>query len=70
MTKAKAAKLAKINAAYAELEAARVVFDAAISKFQKVYNPETVGLDYWQEGLMDTMGEIQDDINEQFEEAE
>lgn len=58
--------LAKVEDAYKELETARIIFDAAITKFQKVYNPSTVGLDYWQEGLQDTMSEIQDDINETF----
>jgi hypothetical protein len=57
---------AKVEDAYKELETARINFDAAISKFRKVYDPETVGLDYWQEGLCDTMSEIQDDINETF----
>lgn len=62
-----AAKLAKVEDAYKELETARIAFHYAISKFRKVYDPSTVGLDYWQEGLMDTMSEIQDDINETFE---
>ena len=60
-------KLEKVNTAYAELEQAVVVFKAAIAKFNAVYDPQTVGLDYWAEGLDDTMFEISEDIAENLE---
>jgi hypothetical protein len=41
MTKA---EQAKIYSAYGELEQACMAFGQALAKFQKVYNPTTVGL--------------------------
>ena len=58
--------LAEVNAAYAELEAAVAEFKAAIVKFRDVYDPTTVGLDYWADGLDDTMFEIDEDITDHF----
>ncbi len=60
-------KLEQVNTAYAELEQAVVAFKAAIAKFNAVYEPQTVGLDYWADGLDDTMFEISEDIAENLE---
>lgn len=60
-------KLEQVNTAYAELEQAVLTFKAAIAKFNSVYDPQTVGLDYWADGLDDTMFEISEDIAENLE---
>jgi hypothetical protein len=60
------AKLARVQAARDELEGAIVSFQAAIDKFRKVHDCETVGLDYWSAGLDDTLSEIDEDIAEAF----
>jgi hypothetical protein len=52
--------------AFTALEAAKTQFQAAIEQFRKVYDPKTVGLDYWAEGLDDTMFEIDEDMQTHF----
>jgi hypothetical protein len=59
----------KVRKALAELEQAKKEFQKAIQKFRKVYDCDTVGLDYWADGLDDTMFEIEEDIAATFEEA-
>ena len=58
----------QVEAAYAKLQDAKDVFAQAIAEFGQVYNCDTVGLDYWAEGLEDTMYEIYDDIENTFNE--
>jgi hypothetical protein len=62
-------KEVKIRKALAELEVAKKAFQKEIAKFRKVYDCDTVGLDYWADGLDDTMFEIEEEISAKFEEA-
>ena len=54
---------------FEELHKAVGEFQQAILKFRGVFEPQTVGLDYWSESLDDTMFEISEDITSYFEEA-
>jgi hypothetical protein len=62
------ASLKKVNKAFAELEQAEREFNKALSKFKKVYNPNTVGINEMQESLMDFMQELDEDISCEFAE--
>ena len=60
--------MSKVDAAtyvaFDELELAARAFKAAIEKFGNVYEPNTVGLDYWAEGIDDVLSEIEQDMEE------
>ena len=58
-----------VNKPFEELHKAVGEFQQAILKFRGVFETETVGLDYWSDGLDDTMFEISEDIDAYFEEA-
>ena len=59
---------AQAEAAYEKLQDAADVFMAAITEFQNVYNPNTVSLNGWCEGIDGTLLEIYDDIEENIQE--
>jgi hypothetical protein len=61
------AKIDKIQLAYDELAWAVETFKEAIIEFKRTYNPNTVDLLAWQEGLDDTMFEISEDIEVEME---
>lgn len=52
----------QINAAADALDKAATEFKNAIYKFQKVYDPETVGLDDWAGSIDEVMFDIESDI--------
>ena len=58
------AKYEQAMEAFAELEVAKEKFFDALSKFNAVYDPETVGIDTWYAGIDETMGEIEADIED------
>jgi hypothetical protein len=62
------ASLKKVNKAFEELEKAELAFHAALGKFKKVYNPNTVGINEMQESLMDFMYELDEEIACEFAE--
>jgi hypothetical protein len=61
MSKTKAAEL---YTAYSNLEAATEAYYKAIAEFQKVYNPESVGLDEFCEHINCVMVEIDAELDE------
>jgi hypothetical protein len=46
-----------------KLEDAAIIFMTAIADFGLVYDPTSVGLTEWIEGLQETLGEIKDDMD-------
>ena len=64
MSKAKALK------AYAKLMKAQEKFNKAISDFNEIYSPSSVGIVEWIEYNEDVMSDLNQDIEESFEENE
>ena len=56
-------ELKKINKAFKKLELAAIQFKSEIEKFQKVYDPNTVGLDGWCEDINDVLFDIDSEIS-------
>lgn len=52
-----------------ELRAAMEAWHEAITKFQNVYDPNTVGLDGWIEGNHDVMYDIETELDDPVDEA-
>lgn len=61
------ARVDQIQLAYDELAQAVDTFKDAIIEFKRTYNPNTVDLLTWQEGLDDVMFEISEDIEVEME---
>jgi len=49
-------------AAFDELQMAKDAFDAAITKFSKVYQPKSLSLSEWSEDMEITMLDLYEDI--------
>ena len=64
MSKAKALK------AYAKLMKAQEKFIKAINEFENTYQPNAVGMGEWIEYNEDVMSDLEQDIEESFEENE
>ena len=48
--------------AYKELEQAAGVFQTAIAKFKKTFDPNAVGLNEWIESINETLDEIETEV--------
>ena len=56
---------AKAKLAFKKLSAKMKMWHAAIANFQKVYDPESVGLEGWMESDYDTMYEIESELDDE-----
>ena len=61
---------AKVLKAYAKLMKAQEKFNQAITDFESVYSPNAVGLNEWIDYNQEVMSDLEQEIEESFEENE
>lgn len=59
----------KVTKAFLKLEDASLKFQKAITKFQKTFDTTTVGLDEWCESIQSIMSDIDEEIENEFQEG-